>query len=250
MLTGSRKNILRVRKPHEHARVTYVELFFDLVFVFAVTQLSHTMLEHFTPLGMAEVLLLYLAVWWAWMYTSWATNWLDPQYASVRLLLFGLMIAGLLLSTSIPKAFETRGLAFVSAYVAIQIGRSIFMLWAFRHHNRPNFKNFQRIFCWFSLSTVFWIAGGFADAPTRLALWAVAIAIEYLGPSSYFWVPGLGRSNTGEWDVEGGHMAERCGLFVIIALGESVLITGATFGNLDWNAVTVGLIEKDASVAA
>ena len=84
---------------------------------------------------------------------------------------------------------------------------------------------------------MFWIAGGVADHDARLALWAVAIAIEYVSPAVGFFVPGLGRSETTDWDVEGSHLAERCGLFIIIALGESILVTGATFARLDWTPV-------------
>jgi low temperature requirement protein LtrA len=95
--------------PHQHSRVTYVELFFDLVFVFAVTQISHTLLAHFTLLGALQVTLLFLAVWWVWVFTSWITNWLNPEKTPVRLLLFAMMLGGLVLSTSIPAAFEARG---------------------------------------------------------------------------------------------------------------------------------------------
>ena len=95
--------------PHQHSRVTYVELFFDLVFVFAVTQISHTLLAHFTPLGALQVTLLFLAVWWVWVFTSWITNWLDPEKTPVRLMLFAMMLGGLVLSTSIPAAFDGRG---------------------------------------------------------------------------------------------------------------------------------------------
>ena len=97
-------DLTRTRAPHQHHRVTYVELFFDLVFVFAITQISHTLLAHFTPLGGVQTAILFLAVWWVWIFTSWVTNWLDPERAPVRVMLFALMIAGLLLSTSIPKA--------------------------------------------------------------------------------------------------------------------------------------------------
>ena len=90
---------------------TFVELFFDLVFVFAITQLSHTPLEHFTPAGVAQVTLLLLAVWWVWVFTSWVTNWLNPDATAVRLMLFALMLDGLVLSTSLPAAFGSRGLA-------------------------------------------------------------------------------------------------------------------------------------------
>src|ERR1700743_768905 len=92
--------------PNQHSRVTYAELFFDLVFVFAVTQISHTLLGHFTPLGVLQTTLLFLGVWWVWVNTAWITTWLNPERTPVRLLLFCLMLGGLVLSTSIPKAFE------------------------------------------------------------------------------------------------------------------------------------------------
>src|SRR5438128_796592 len=122
--------MFRVLMPDRQARVTNAELFFDLVFVFAVTQLSHTLLNHFTPLGAVQVTLLFLAVWWVWVYTTWVTNWLDPEQTPVRILLFLLMLGGLVLSTTIPTAFEGRGLWFAIAYAAMQIGRTAFWLLA------------------------------------------------------------------------------------------------------------------------
>jgi low temperature requirement protein LtrA len=230
--------LLRARKGHEHARVTFVELFFDLVFVFAVTQLSHALLAHFSVLGALETLLLMMAVWWVWIYTSWVTNWLDPERVLVRLALFAIMAVGLIMSAAIPSAFAELGLVFAAAHVLIQIGRTLFTLWAVRGHVSLTL-NFRRILAWLCASGVFWILGGFADGEARLALWLVALFIEYLGPSQGFWTPGLGRSTTADWNVEGGHMAERCGLFVIIALGESVLVTGATFSGLAWSLPVV-----------
>lgn len=227
-------NLLRIRKGHEHARVTFVELFFDLVFVFAVTQLSHTLLAHYSALGAVETLLLLMAVWWVWIYTSWVTNWLDPERLPVRLMLFAIMLAGLILSSSLPKAFAELGLVFALAHVAIQIGRTVFTIWAARG-NVSIVRNFQRILFWLSGSGILWIAGGIAEGEMRLALWIAALAIEYAGPSMGFWTPGMGCSTTADWDVEGGHLSERCGLFVIIALGESILVTGATFSNLAWS---------------
>jgi low temperature requirement protein LtrA len=234
----ARQSVLRPRHGHEDSRVTFVELFFDLVFVFAVTQLSHLLLAHLSLLGVLQTTLLLMAVWWVWVFTSWVTNWLDPDRPPVRLLLFVLMLAGLVLSTSLPEAFEARGLAFAAAYVFMQVGRSLFMLWALRAHNPRSRRNFQRITVWLAAAGAFWIAGGLASHDARLALWALALLIEYLSPSVGFWTPGLGRSTTADWDIEGGHIAERCGLFIIIALGESILVTGATFGELAWTPVT------------
>src|ERR1700693_1056928 len=123
---NERGALFRPIVPNQHSRVTYAELFFDLVFVFAVTQVSHTLLNRFTPLGAVQTTLLFLAVWWVWGYSSWITNWLTPERTPVRILLFLLMLGGLVLSTSIPKAFESRGLWFAIAYAAMQVGRTLF----------------------------------------------------------------------------------------------------------------------------
>src|SRR5437868_3365557 len=119
-MLSARSSYLRLR--HGHSRVTFVELFFDLVFVFAITQLSHGLLERLTPLGAVQTAILMFAVWWAWIDTAWMTNWIDPERAPVRMLLFALMVAGLIISASIPGAFGARGLAFAIAYAAFEIG--------------------------------------------------------------------------------------------------------------------------------
>jgi low temperature requirement protein LtrA len=233
----ARSSHLRAR-GHGHSRVTFVELFFDLIFVFAVTQLSHGLLEHLTPLGALQTAVLMLAVWWAWIDNAWLTNWLDPEHAPVRLLLFVLMLLGLIVAAAIPKAFEERAAAFALAYAALEILPKLFMLWALKRHDAGNFRNFVRITVWRGAGAACWIAGGFAAPEWRLAVWALALAIDTGSPIFGFYLPGLGRSTTADWTVEGGHMAERCGLFVIIALGESILITGATFAGLAWSGVT------------
>jgi low temperature requirement protein LtrA len=100
--------------------------------------------------------------------------------------------------------------------------------------------NAIRITAWLTASAVFWIAGGFAEGNARLLLWAVALAIEYLSPAVRFWIPRYGASEVADWVVEGGHMAERCAGFIIIALGESIVVIGATFAELPWTMETVG----------
>lgn len=213
------------------SKVGEVELFYDLVFVFAVTQLSHGLLEDLTPHGALQAGLLFLGVWWMWMYTTWTTNWLNPAATPVRQLLFALMLLGLAMSAALPQAFAGKGLLFALAYVAQHLLRTIYVIHAFGPGTARG-MNFVRILAWLSTSAIFWIAGGMADPQTRLLWWAAAIGIEYLGPVAFFRVPGLGASSTSEWDVDPHHMAERCGLFVIIALGESLLVTGATFAGL------------------
>jgi low temperature requirement protein LtrA len=225
--------------PHQHSRVTYVELFFDLVFVFAVTQISHTLLAHFTPLGALQVTLLFLAVWWVWVFTSWITNWLNPDKTPVRLLLFAMMLGGLVLSTSIPTAFEARGLWFAIAYAAMQVGKTIF-LWVSTSPSRPRTRmNAIRIAAWLSMSAIFWVAGGVMEGQSRLVLWAIALVIEYISPAVRFWIPRYGASSVADWMIEGRHMAERCALFIIIALGESIVVIGATFAELTWTTENI-----------
>jgi low temperature requirement protein LtrA len=117
----ARAGVLRTSDGGER-QVTPLELFFDLVYVFAVTQLSHLLLEHPTVGGALETLFLLLVVWWAWMYTTWFTNLFDPGALPVRLLLVALMLASLLMAVAIPEAFGEGGLMFALAYVAIQVG--------------------------------------------------------------------------------------------------------------------------------
>lgn len=203
-----------------------LELFVDLVFVFAVTQLSHGILAHPTPAGAAGTLLLLLAVWWAWMYTAWTTNWFEPDHPAVRLLLLGGMLAGLVMAAAIPDAYGPRAAWFAGAYVTLQVGRALFVAVAARR--APLGPTFRRILCWQALSGALWLAGGLA-APLRVPLWLLAVACEYTAPWHGYATPLLGRSRTADWSVDGGHLAERCQLFLIIALGESVLLAGASF---------------------
>ena len=228
--------LLRTRGQQDSGKVSMIELFFDLVFVFAVTQLSHSLLEHLHGVGWLQTGLLLMAVWWVWIFTSWITNWLDPERMPVRICLFVLMLGGLLMSSSIPEAFGEHGLGFAGAYVAMQVGRPLFALWAVRSDTLARRRNFQRITVWAVLSGVFWLTGGARPAEERLAWWGGALLIDLIGPWLMFAVPGLGRSTTADWDVDGNHISERCGLFVIIALGESLLVTGANFSEMEWNA--------------
>jgi low temperature requirement protein LtrA len=236
-----RIGLLRSRGDHEQGKVTNIELFFDLVFVYAVTQLSHTLLHHLNLVGSLQVLLLFLAVWWVWVFTGWVTNWLDPERPAVRLALLTLMLAGLLLSIALPDAFAERGMLFAGTYVFMQVGRTLFMLWALGDAAPTNTRNFQRIAIWLAASGTLWLIGGWMDGQTRALFWIAALLLEYLGPALNFSVPGLGRSSTSDWNVDGGHLAERCSQFVIIALGESVVVTGSSFADTSWQTQTVAV---------
>ena len=213
-----------------YAAVSNLELFFDLIFVFAVTQLSHFLLADLTLLGAFKTVLLFSAVWWSWMYTTWATNWVDPDRAANRLMLGGVMLGSLVMSAAVPAAFGGGGLAFALSYVAIQIGRSFYVSRVMEREGPGGGRNFLRITIWFVATAPLWIGGALQDSPViRIAAWLLALVIEYSGPFAFFPVPRLGRSQPSDWIISGGHMAERCGLFIIIALGEGLVITGASY---------------------
>ena len=216
--------LLRVRSGSQ--RVTNIELFFDLVYVFAITQLSHYLIGHASVLGALQAGLLLVMVWLVWIYTTWVTNWLDPRQMAVRLLLVVLMLISLAMSVSLPRAFEDLGLWVGGAYAIQQIGRTVFMVIALRGH--PLQANFERILAWCVVSGALAVAGGFAHGHARALLWLAAVGVDLLGGVVGFATPWLGRSRTSDWTIEGGHLAERCEAFILIALGESIVIIGAT----------------------
>ncbi|MGY4623490.1 low temperature requirement protein LtrA [Bradyrhizobium sp. USDA 4486] len=147
-----------------------------------------------------------------------------------------MMLGGLVLSTTIPTAFEGRGLWFALAYATMQVGRTAFWMFATPRHRTAVRHNAIRILVWLCGSAVFWILGGLAHGQQRLWFWIAALTIEYVSPAVRFWVPKLGFSSVEAWAVEGGHMAERCAGFIIIALGEAIVVNGATFAELEWTA--------------
>jgi low temperature requirement protein LtrA len=231
------QGLLRGEGERDH-RVSAMELFFDLVFVFAITQLSHLLLTHLDAGGAFQTALLLLALWWAWIDTAWFTNWFDPDRRPVRFVLIGIMVATLIMAVALPEAFGDRGLLFAIPFVALQVSRFGFAVVATR--DEPGLhRNFQRILAWRVASGLLWLAGGLADGPLRSIFWVTAVAMDSCGPAFGFLTPGLGRSTTRDWNISGAHMAERCELFVIIALGESILVTGGTFGQLDITRATL-----------
>lgn len=236
---GMRADVLRHGDGHDSSRVGYIELFFDLVFVFAVTQLSHDLIAHPDLTTLVHTLILGWAVWWLWIDTTWVTNWLDPDKVPVRTMLLVLMGLGLLMSSAIPEAFEGKALLFAVPYVVIQVGRTLFTTWAMGRHWPENAVNFIRITVWLSVSGAFWIAGALADDQMRLVLWVVAALIDVVGPRALFRVPGMGPTDPTTWSVRGSHMAERVSLFLIISLGESIIVTGTAFGELELDATTL-----------
>lgn len=233
---GFARDVLRSAVDGAH-RVTYTELFFDLVFVFAVTQVSHVLLREQSAMSLVHTVMLAMVVWWVWMFTTWASSWLDPERGAVRTLFVALMLLGLLLASAIPEAFGSRALLFAVCLVLMQLSRSVFTFFAFHRARPEHAENFVRIIVWHALAGALWIAGAWLPDRARLVIWLIALAVDYIGPRLRFWTPGLGASRLSSWDVSGAHMSERVSLFLIIALGESVVVTGAAFSAAPLDAV-------------
>ncbi|MCW2495969.1 low temperature requirement protein A, partial [Jatrophihabitans sp.] len=169
--------------------------------------------------------------WQVWVYTAWMTKYLDTNHNAILLLLVLLMMGSLVLAAEIPHAFDRGGLLVAVLYVLMQLGRSIYAAQTLRGQ-RLRFI-FLRLNAWSMLSAVPIIAGGLTHGHLREVLWALGVAIELGGAAVGFATPGLGRSQTLDWNIDGGHFAERCQAFVLIALGESIVVSGTTLSGLD-----------------
>jgi low temperature requirement protein LtrA len=231
-------------------RATFFELFFDLVYVFAVTQLSHHLVADLTWSGAAETAFMLVALYWAWNYTTWMTNWFDPDAVPVRLVLVFVMLASLLMAVAIPEGFGELALLFACAYSGLQIGRNAFVVAA---TPRGWFNRiFRQILAWSILSAPLWVAGGIVDAEgTRWVLWLGALGLDLAAPLVTYWLPGMGATPMSHWQIEGAHFGERFQLFVIIALGESIVLAGATASDteLSFDVVAALLFAFLASTA-
>ncbi|MBC7723930.1 MAG: low temperature requirement protein A [Burkholderiaceae bacterium] len=226
---GLRHDLFRPEGAGRRERVTFVELFFDLIFVFALTQLSRYLYENQSPLGALEAAVLVLALWWVWIYTTWVTNLLDPERLPVRGAVIALAGLGFIVSVSIFESFGDRGLAFALAYVLMQLGRTMFMALAVARHEPGLHRDFVVVLRWLLLASVLWIAGALLPLEFRLPVWIVALGIEYFSASRGFRSPEGASGDRSDRGLSGAHIAERSALFVLIALGESFLVTGFSF---------------------
>jgi low temperature requirement protein LtrA len=228
----------------EHAgeseqRVTPLELFFDLVFVFALTQVTALMSESPTWTGLAQGLLALGALWWAWVAYAWLTNTINPDEGGVRLAMFGAMAAMLVASLATPDAFGSAALAFGLAYFVVRAMHIV--LYAAASHDVDIQGATKRLAPTAFAGSALILAAAALDGWAQLALWAVALVIDFVGPA-------LGRGEG--WRVSPGHFAERHGLIVIIALGESIVALGVGAAGLPVDASLLGVAVVGLALAA
>jgi low temperature requirement protein LtrA len=203
-------------QPESEQRVTSLELFFDLVFVFAITQVTSLLSNDPTWHGLVRGLLVLGALWWAWGAYAWLTNTLNPEEGAVRIAMFGAMAAMLIVALAVPEAFGDDGVLFGVAYLFVRAMH--LALYALAARGDPDLLGAVLRFTPSSLiSALLIISAGFTEGDQRVALWVIGLAIDYLGV-----LVGGGRG----WRLSPGHFAERHGLIIIIALGESIVALG------------------------
>jgi low temperature requirement protein LtrA len=246
-VTATRPSALR--RGDGADEVTNVELFFDLVYVFAVTQLSEFLADEHSFEAAGQAIVLLAMVWQIWVYTTWAVNYLDPDRTPARAMLIALMLGSLVLASGLPYAFDDRGLFVAITYVAMQWGRAIFAVWALRGEVLQ--MVFIRIVPWTTVSGAVMVLGALEHGHVRELLWASSIAIDLIGAALGFFVPGLGRSATTDWTISGSHFAERCQAFVLIALGESIIVIGTRLHieQPEWHNVAALVVAFGGAVA-
>ncbi len=196
-------------------RVTPLELFFDLVFVFAITQVTGMLSADPTWGGVGRALLVLGALWWAWVGYAWLTNTVNPDEGAVRLAILGAMGALFVVALAVPDAFEDDGVLFGVAYLLVRELQIVLFMLAARGDPALR-RSVLRLAIGSTIGPVLIIIAGFTDSGIQAALWIVALALDYLG--GYF--------SSGGWHVSPRHFAERHGLIVIIALGESIVAIG------------------------
>jgi low temperature requirement protein LtrA len=206
-----------------------MELFADLVYIFAIIQLSAYLRSNSNRDGILRSVLLLGMVWMVWIYTTWITNWVNPEFIEISLLLVAGMLVSLGMAAALPRAFGNLGPEVGGGYALMQSGRSLFMVLVVRG---PPQRNFQRVLVWRSAVGALALAGGFVPGAPRAVLWVLAVTIDVTGGLAGYATPGLGRSRTRDWTIGGGHFAVRCQAFILIALGETLITTGGTLSDM------------------
>jgi len=199
-------------------RVTPLELFFDLVFVFAFTQVTALISNDPTWAGLAKGLVVLGVLWWAWAAYAWLTNTIDPEEGDVRLFVFGSMVAMLVASLAVPDVFGNDAFVFACAYAVVRIAHLALYAVAGRGD-----RDLQAAIARLSMGsliaiTLLFVAAAL-DGPAQTAVWVIALACDFAGA-----FVGGGRG----WRLEAGHFAERHGLIIIIAIGETIVALGAS----------------------
>ncbi|MFY1615697.1 low temperature requirement protein A [Micromonospora sp. WMMD736] len=213
-----------VRRPDGSTRATLLELLFDVVFVAALAQTSKLLADQQSWARSAGVLLMLTAIWWTWSVTTTTTEFYDPQQRPIQAILMVAMVGSVGMAASLPMLTMAQALTFAFAYVGTHVIRGIVLVSAlYRQRHPAAMARATRFLFWFLVSGVLWIAGVTADRQ-RWWIWTIAIAIDVLAAAARYPTPWLGRVPLGQYDRTTAHLGERYQQFVILALGDIILV--------------------------
>ena len=225
----------------EERTTSYLELFFDLVFVFAITQVTSLILEDTSAAGFARAALVLGLVWWAWSAYAWMTNAIDIENVVTRLIVLAAMAAAFFMALAVPDAYQDEGVWFAVAYFTVRILNTTLFSWGVRHDPGQLRATF-RLAPWFLVAALVALVGGFAEGDNRAYFWIASLTIDVVGTLT------VARAN---WRVSPSHFAERFALIVIIALGESIVAIGLATSDLERDlAFALSVVIAFAGVAA
>ena len=228
MATKRRASPLRRPEPQ---RATFLELFFDLAFVLALAQVSASLMQRLHWNGALQALVLLLVLWRVWNGVTWITDRFDQRWLLVQLLVMLTLLGTLVLAAALPEAFGKHGLIFAGVYVCMEIGRYAFLALALRGHGLPRIA--ARPLVWACASAPPWIVGALTHGTVRGALWALAIAVDYVALVLNFPIP-KGLLPAWEPPLAVEHLAERYRQVFIVALGELILVSGVALHDSDF----------------
>ncbi|TDC35951.1 low temperature requirement protein A [Micromonospora sp. 15K316] len=228
-----------LRRPEE-PRAAFLELFFDLVFVFTLAALAAGLARNLSWRGAFHTLVLLLALWLVWTATSGLTDRLDPQHPVVQLLVLATMFGTLVMAAAAPKAFDGRGFFFAGTWIATQIGPALLVVVLLRGHEAS--RAFVRVLFWHCVAAVPLIVGAFTHV-ARDVLWASAVGLECAALALGLPTPRLGRAYMRpEFAISGEHLAERYRQLFIVGLGELILVTGLTFSGSEFGSGRIAAV--------
>jgi low temperature requirement protein LtrA len=233
-----------VAEPEHHVeteqKVTPLELFFDLVFVFAITQVTALMADEPTWAGLAKGMLVFSALWWAWAAFSWLTNTVNAEEGATRATMIAAMAAALVASLAVPGAFGSEALLFALAYTVLRLLHIV--IYILQAPSSDVRAAIERMAPGFVVFCGLLIVASFFDGWAQGAIWCVALVVH---------VAGLLISGVRGWYVSASHFAERHGLIIIIALGESIVSIGVGAAGLEVDtgvivAASLGILATSA----
>jgi low temperature requirement protein LtrA len=239
MTTGASTGLLR--NPDGPQRATLLELIFDVVYVAAIALMSTRLASNLSWAGAARLLVVLAAIWWIWSITALLTDFYDPQRLPIQAMIAGTMFGSVLMTATLPFAFSEHGWIFAGAYVTIHVGRGLVLVSALRRHPNAQHRAGRFLF-WFGISGIAWIAGTFAMGAARGALWVVALTIDYVAGGLRYPTPRIGRVPLDQYDKAREHLGERYQQFVILALGDLILVPTLKIAGTDFTSERIGAL--------